>query len=454
MPSVNSRNSLSDVIGGIEKFINDGWIKLESQLAASPIASDNSAYSLLDKLLQTTGNSDCGSISGASDNCNVILNGGQLTIGNVTVNVADYQLRSPNCPQLSTQYIDTPTTVIPPPMIFCQDGTRYQLIETLYDILIDANYYASEIARSLAYAEYLLSGKAGTIGDGWTNLSNPHKLVTGPLQSAPDLRIAKIYPNSNSYEILSEPLPLIQAYQLYLDGNYPSPTGLPLGRQPINQYDYPNEYAAGDFGRNFVIPSGFNPCPPYIPPPPPNNQKNKCKCMGSCCDGNNGNLSALLKAILAQVSTLPTAIPDGWQIRPEWHRPQVIYQFAQINSGGTIVGPPAYPITVPHHLPTQPTSPLPNYQKGNWEIIYVLNDNSKVTIHSLDETNGMTMLNAIKARIDPDYLTGAYLSKSCMVVTETPLAQITVTNRLAKYWSQGAKNNLPDWIVKWPTTNS
>ncbi|MBN3897107.1 MAG: hypothetical protein HWQ41_18065, partial [Nostoc sp. NOS(2021)] len=143
------------------------------------------------------------------------------------------------------------------------------------------------------------------------------------------------------------------------------------------------------------------------------------------------------------------AIPDSWLIRPEYHRPQVIYQFAEVDQSGNITGAPKYPITVPHHLAAKPTVALPNYKRGNWEIIFVLKDNSKVTIHSLDEENGMSILNAIKLRIIPSYLVGAYLSKSCLVVTDTSISQITVKNRMAKYYSTGTKNVLPNWIAKW-----
>ncbi len=143
------------------------------------------------------------------------------------------------------------------------------------------------------------------------------------------------------------------------------------------------------------------------------------------------------------------ACPDGWLIRPEWHRPQVIYQFAQVGKNGTIIGPPNYRITVPHHLPTKPDTGLPNYERGNWETIFVLKDNSKVTIHSLDEDNGMMMLDAIKLRIIPNYLVGGYLSKSCLVDTDTEISKITVKNRMAKYYATGTKKQLPDWLVKW-----
>ena len=142
-------------------------------------------------------------------------------------------------------------------------------------------------------------------------------------------------------------------------------------------------------------------------------------------------------------------VPDGWLIRPEYHRPQVIYQFAEVDDSGNITGAPKYKITVPHHVADAPDTALPNYQRGNWEIIYVLDDNSKITIHSYDEDNGMTMLNAIKLRLDSNFTSNAYLSKSSLVVTTNEIAQINVKNRMAKYYSTGAKNELPDWIKKW-----
>jgi len=185
---------------------------------------------------------------------------------------------------------------------------------------------------------------------------------------------------------------------------------------------------------------GDNENKPYYPPPPP---PPPLPTMPDCCNCD------LLKAIYAQVQTLPSPIPLGWEIRPEYNRPQVIYQFAKVDSNGNIIGSPNYPITVPHHLPTQPTTGLPNYIKGNWEIIYVLDDNSKITIHSKDESNGMLVLNAILPRLDPNFTKNPYLSKSCLVVTTNQLQQVTVKCRLAKYFSTGAQNDLPDWIAKW-----
>jgi hypothetical protein len=165
-----------------------------------------------------------------------------------------------------------------------------------------------------------------------------------------------------------------------------------------------------------------------------------------CCE----ELKALLKKIIKMLEELDPSpsTPDGWRLRPEYHRPQVVYQFVEINENGKTIGGPKYRITVPHHSGSKPGK-LPTYKRGNWEIIYVLRDNSKITIHSIDEDTGMNLLNVIKQRIDPDYLKSSYLSKSSPVKTNNPIKEITVKCRMAKYWKEGTKNDLPDWVVKW-----
>jgi len=60
-------------------------------------------------------------------------------------------------------------------------------------------------------------------------------------------------------------------------------------------------------------------------------------------------------------------------------------------------------------------APIPNYERGSWEIIYVLKDNSRITIHSKDEESGLLVLKAAKALVESSYLVGAYQSKSCLV---------------------------------------
>jgi len=145
-------------------------------------------------------------------------------------------------------------------------------------------------------------------------------------------------------------------------------------------------------------------------------------------------------------SNISIAVPDMWLIRPEHHRPQVIYQFAEILNGK--LGSPKYSIIVPHHKPNKPQSPLPEYKKGNWEYIYVLKDNSKITIHGINESECTKIINAIKLLIIPEYLTGAYISKNSIIEPKQKLAEITVRNTRATYYKEGRKNGKPEWLVK------
>lgn len=143
------------------------------------------------------------------------------------------------------------------------------------------------------------------------------------------------------------------------------------------------------------------------------------------------------------------AIPDSWLIRPEHHRRQAIYQFREVSS--TIAKPPKYTLTIPHHLNMKPDRPgLPKYRKGNWEIIYVLKDNSKITIHAYSEAEGNKVLEACKKLVDKRYLVGAYLSKSGEVERKDKkkFETITVEPRIVKFWEEGRKKDKPDWAVK------
>jgi hypothetical protein len=142
------------------------------------------------------------------------------------------------------------------------------------------------------------------------------------------------------------------------------------------------------------------------------------------------------------------ACPDGWLLRPEYARPQAIYQFAQIDGGGNVIGSPCYKMTIPHHLSAKPTSPPPNYVRGNWEFIYVLKDNSKITFHTVDESTSTNLLDHFLPLIDPAYLVGAYLSKSAIAVREIPIQQFPVRCNYAKFYATGVKTGVPTWRVK------
>jgi hypothetical protein len=159
------------------------------------------------------------------------------------------------------------------------------------------------------------------------------------------------------------------------------------------------------------------------------------------------NSIALLQGIWYCQRDIP-ACPDGWLIRPEFQRPQAVYQFAETDSGGNVIGPPHFRITIPHHISDEPTSGLPNYTRGNWELIYVLNDNSKVILHTVDEDTANTLLPLILARVDPSQQTSSYLSKSSFAARVNPIQQTTVRCQTAKYYPNGAKSGKPTWLTR------
>ncbi|TAE54906.1 MAG: collagen-like protein [Nostocales cyanobacterium] len=144
------------------------------------------------------------------------------------------------------------------------------------------------------------------------------------------------------------------------------------------------------------------------------------------------------------------AIPDSWLLRPEHSRPQAIYQFREVGSKPGENNPPKYTLTIPHHKDHGPdVSPFPKYRKGNWEIIYVLADNSKITIHAANENEGMKILEAAKLLIESSKLSNGYLSKSGRVESKVPMKQIEVECRIVKFWDKGRQKDKPKWVKKY-----
>lgn len=144
------------------------------------------------------------------------------------------------------------------------------------------------------------------------------------------------------------------------------------------------------------------------------------------------------------------AIPDSWLIRPEHHRPQLIFQFAEVASDNKL-GSAKYPLNIPHpkkgYKPNE--CPLPSYKKGSWELIYVLSDNSKVTIHALNKAEAQKVLQACKEIIEPSYLEGGYLSKDGLVKpsAENAIKEITVRPRYCSFFPKGRKEGKPEWRI-------
>ena len=140
------------------------------------------------------------------------------------------------------------------------------------------------------------------------------------------------------------------------------------------------------------------------------------------------------------------AVPEWWQIRIEGNRPQMIFLFAQI-LGENSFDYAKYPITIPHPIVKHyQQSPLPNYQKGQYEGIVTLKDNSKIIINAFSNQECEKIIEAAKKLVIPDFLVGA--TEKIAPRKGPELSTVKVSARSAKYFSTGLKNVKPDWIDK------
>ena len=193
--------------------------------------------------------------------------------------------------------------------------------------------------------------------------------------------------------------------------------------------------------------------PPPLPDPPPEPPEpdEDCNCMAKCCpDIDYRKIKAFIDEAISKLD-LVAAIPISWQIRNEGNRPQLVIQCAEENGvdkdGNKKYKSAMYPISVPHWNGTASDSiSLPSYIKGNYEGIYTLSDNSKVTINAKNEIECKRILNAIKPHISQQYLKDAYF-KGGVIVRDKPIKESRVKPRYGRYFQEGQKNNKQDWRI-------
>jgi len=348
---------------------------------------------------------------------------------------APITIRNPTCPIASlppTPQVPPPSPLpsnlpaIPPPIV-CSDGSILVCWNTAPWGRMTASQLNSTPSAIASIQQFVDQENQQAPEDDFQVVTGTNQII------ANGIHVAKIHPSQPGVVVDYSSV----VYLVYDWVNY-SRWGLTGQNGESGIYIVPNDGVVTS--AKLVIGSYYF-YPPSSPitsplPPPPTPPMPDC----NCCD--------LLKAIYAQVQTLPSPIPMGWNIRPEYSRPQAIFQFAQVDNNGNITGSPKYVINVPHLKNNQSITALPNYTKGNWEIIYVLNDNSKITVNALDQANAMNVLNAIIPLLDSNFTSNAYLSKNSLVVTKKPINNTLVKCRMCKFYSQGAFNDVPDWIIK------
>ena len=137
------------------------------------------------------------------------------------------------------------------------------------------------------------------------------------------------------------------------------------------------------------------------------------------------------------------AVPEWWQVRPGANRPQLVLQFSEVLENGGY-GPPKYALTIPHFIGAAIAfAPVQPYQKGNYQGVLTLADNSKVIVNALTPEIAENVLTQAATWINPDMRGNSHIK-----IGEhkgLPYKLITVACRIARYFPTGQQNTAPEW---------
>jgi hypothetical protein len=152
----------------------------------------------------------------------------------------------------------------------------------------------------------------------------------------------------------------------------------------------------------------------------------------------NFNLQDIFNEICTTQPVL--ASPDWWQVRLGGAVPQLVCTFRR---GETRT---YHSLSIPHPsnvtLTNQPQ--IPQYEKGNWQGMIVLVDNSKFIVNCSSSAEAERICSIAASLID-----GAFLPLPYRVwLTErkgTPVSQDVMQPTSLMYYATGQRNNKPDW---------
>lgn len=148
------------------------------------------------------------------------------------------------------------------------------------------------------------------------------------------------------------------------------------------------------------------------------------------------------------------AVPEWWQERPEYARPQLIVSFAEYDKiKKKLVSSAMYTVTIPHWKGAKPTkSPISEYQSGKHQRILRLKDNSKVIVFAENEATATKVLGEARKVINPAQLVGALELPGGNLVGSKRLERSKLYYpRVLTYYSTGLRAGVkPDWIVNLP----
>ncbi len=158
---------------------------------------------------------------------------------------------------------------------------------------------------------------------------------------------------------------------------------------------------------------------------------------------------AMLEGLQCNPSNAIASVPEWWQIRAEAQRPQLVILYAEVLSTGKLTKS-RWSLTVPHYDRPKGFKPsIPEYQKGNWEGILVLTDNSKIIVNASSASECKRVINRLKILIPSSYRVkdGKAIKAKVGERINADLKKARVIPIRADFYSTGARNMTPDWSI-------
>lgn len=139
--------------------------------------------------------------------------------------------------------------------------------------------------------------------------------------------------------------------------------------------------------------------------------------------------------------------PDWWQIRIEGKRPQLVVLYAETDSKGNL-GPGRWSLHIPwfdERYRNQLKQLLPKYNKGNWQGMITLKDNSKIIVYASSKSVAETTSLALSRLCIGSQKPSPFIIKTGERRGER-LKRVRVKPIRASYFSDGQEKMKPDWV--------
>lgn len=139
------------------------------------------------------------------------------------------------------------------------------------------------------------------------------------------------------------------------------------------------------------------------------------------------------------------AIPEWWQVRAGANRPQLVVLYAEQKPGGKL-GQSRWALTLPwfkEDMRSQLATSLPSYNKGQWQGMKVLSDNSKIILYAASQVEAENTVNQLLVFIQPGMINGGdiYIGQR----KGANLREVFVVPTIAHYYPTGQQNTAPAW---------